>query len=92
MKDISNSKKGGGYMPKENDKVSIVQTPIPTGQQIAQMVNKLTLKWNAKSLLEQETSETLQGFITTVMSTLNAYEIENKELKEKLSKYDKEKK
>jgi len=92
MKDISTSKKGGGYMPKENDKVSIVQAPIPTGQQIAQMVNKLTLKWNAKSLLEQETSETLQGFITTVMSTLNAYEIENKELKEKLSKYDKEKK
>ena len=88
---ISKNNKGGVCMDKSKG-VTQVALQVPMGSQIATLINRLTLKWNAKSLLDQEASETLQTFISTVMSALNTYETENKDLKEKLIKYEKQEK
>ena len=64
----------------------------PTLEEIVQVkVQKLLTKYNAKAVMDQETSETLQDFINTVMPALKeqgekikALEAKVKELEAKL--------
>lgn len=67
----------------------VPQVQVPTVQMIQQQVQKLGIKYNAKSLMEQETTESLDKFITMVMTTVLEQDKQIKELNEKLSKYEK---
>ena len=78
--------------PEENKTPVVpnaVTAPVATVQMIQQQVQKLGIKYNAKSLMEQETTETLDKFINIVMGTVMDQEKQIKELNEKLSKYEK---
>lgn len=55
-------------------------------QVLQREIQKFSTKYNVKSLLEQETMESLQKIVNIAMSTITTLEKENKELKEILSK------
>lgn len=83
-------------MDKDKDK-KVSQIPISqaqlTGVQVLQQTaQKVIIKHNAKSLMEQETAEVMEKFISMAINTATVQENEIKGLKEKLSKYEKQEK
>lgn len=68
------------YLSKEQTKPIAVQSQIGMPQQdpLAQKMNKITVKYNAKQMLEQEFGESLSEYINTANAIIT-------ELKKKLA-------
>jgi vacuolar-type H+-ATPase subunit I/STV1 len=70
------------------DIVEKVPQPIvkPTLPDLNVLVNKLSVKYNAKTMLEQESGEALSNYINAVNATIREKDAKIKELEEELKK------
>jgi hypothetical protein len=82
---ISKECNGGECMVK-NVPVKVPPAPIPTLQQLQLEIQKLSTKYNAKTLLEQQSTEALQKVIGMSMSAVSGLEAKVKELEEEIKK------